>query len=125
MWGGEDVLVGISSSNGDSSQVSSVYSWKFSLRNIPYSMHSLPVDPRGYSGEHSRHSSEHRKRVCHLAILGGLIFATVCGALMVFAVLFLWAVVAGRHKMVPNEVPGFKYKKIGVVVEKDTDGVKN
>lgn len=128
MWRGEEVLVGISSSNGDSAQISSVYSWKFSLRSFPYSMHSLPVDPRGYSREHGKHSSEHKRRVCPLAILGGLIFATVCGALMAFAVLFLWAVVASRHTVFPTEAPvhhmGFKYEKIGIVVEKDSDGVK-
>ncbi|XP_062092555.1 L-type lectin-domain containing receptor kinase VIII.2-like [Humulus lupulus] len=130
MWGGEDVLVGISSANGDSTQISSVYSWKFSLRSFPHSMHSLPADPRSYSSELSENSTEHPKRVCPLAILGGLIFATVCGALMAFAVLFVWAVVASRHTVFPTtEVPvhhmGFKYEKVGVVVEKNTDGVKN
>ncbi|KAL5568941.1 hypothetical protein UlMin_025516 [Ulmus minor] len=131
MWKDENVLVGLSSSNGDSSQqICSVYSWKFSLRNFPNWMHSLPADPRGQPGEQGKHLGAQKRRVCALDILGGLIFATVCGALMTFAVVFLWTVFAAdRHTIFPAESPlhpvDFRYEKVSVVVEKDFDSVKN
>lgn len=130
MWKNEDVYVGISSSNsnGNSSQISSVYSWSFRLRNIPNSMHSLPVNPRGYLDEHGEHLSVHKRRVCPLTVLAGMIFVTGCGALVAFMVLFLWAIIISRHTVFPAEFPvkpvDFRYEKINVVVEKDADSVK-
>ncbi|KAF3433547.1 hypothetical protein FNV43_RR24649 [Rhamnella rubrinervis] len=128
MWRDEPVLVGISSSNGNSFQISSIYSWTFSLRNYPNRMHSLPVDPRGFSHEHGKDLAMHRRRVCPSEILGGLIFATVCGALMAFSVLFLWTVVVNRNTIFPAESSvhpvDFRYEKPSVVVGKDADGVK-
>lgn len=131
MWkSDEDVLIGISSSTDNSPRIITIFSWNFRLRSFPNSMHSLPADPRG----HGQHFSDHQKRrVCPLAVLGGLIFATVCGALMAFAVLFLWAVIASnKHTVSPADhqshvkSSGFRYEKIGVVVEKDSDDdVKN
>lgn len=35
MWGDKEVLVGISSSNGNSMQVSSLSSWRFKVRSVP------------------------------------------------------------------------------------------
>ncbi|KAI5346518.1 hypothetical protein L3X38_014397 [Prunus dulcis] len=130
MWKNEDVYVGISSSNsnGNSSQISSVYSWSFRLRNNPNSMHSLPVNPRGYLDEHGEHLSVHKRRVCPLTVLAGMIFVTGCGALVAFMVLFLWAIIISRHTVFPAEFPvkpvDFRYEKINVVVEKDADSVK-
>ncbi|XP_015877325.3 L-type lectin-domain containing receptor kinase VIII.2 [Ziziphus jujuba] len=127
MWRDEPVLVGISSSNGKSLQISSIYSWKFSLRTYPNRMHSLPADPRGFSDEHGKHLTMRQRRVCPLTILAGLIFATGCGALMAFVVLFLWAVVVNRNIIFPAESPlhpvDFRYEKISVVVGKGNDGV--
>lgn len=129
MWRDEPVLVGISSSNGNSTQISSIYSWRFSLRNYPNRMHSLPADPRGYLDGHGKDLTTHKRRVCPLTILAGLIFATVCGALMAFSVLFLWAVVVNRNAVFPAESPvhpvDFRYEKINVAVGKDANGVKN
>ncbi|KAK3422570.1 hypothetical protein EUGRSUZ_G03015 [Eucalyptus grandis] len=126
MWKGEDVYVGISSANGNSSQTISVYSWRFKPRKIPMSMHSLPARPHGYSSEHGKL----RKRGnCPLAILGRVIFATGCGALLAFLGLFLWAIVANRHTVFPAECPvhpaDFKYEKINVVAGKDVEGGKH
>lgn len=126
MWRHKDVYVGISSSNGDSSQTISIYSWRFKPRKVIMSMHSLPADPHGYSSEHGKL----RKRgKCPLAILAGVIFATGCGALLAFLGLFLWAFVANRHTVFPVECPvrpaDFKYEKINVVVGKDAEGGKH
>lgn len=129
MWKDEDVYVGISSSNsnGSSSQISSVYSWTFKLRNVP-KMHSFPVNPRGYLDEHGENSGVHKRMACPLSILAGIIFMTGCGALVSFVVLFLWAIIANRHTVFPAEFPvkptDFRYEKISVVVEEDADGVK-
>lgn len=123
MWKDEDVYVGISSSNsnGSSSQITSVYSWTFKLRNVP-KMHSFPVNPRG------ENPSVHKRMACPLSILAGIIFMTGCGALVSFVVLFLWAIIANRHTVFPAEFPvnptDFRYEKISVVVEEDADGVK-
>lgn len=123
MWKDEDVYVGISSSNsnGSSSQITSVYSWTFKLRNVP-KMHSFPVNPRG------ENPGVHKRMACPLSILAGIIFMTGCGALVSFVVLFLWAIIANRHTVFPAEFPvkptDFRYEKISVVVEEDADGVK-
>lgn len=126
MWRDEDVYVGISSSNGNSVQTISVYSWRFKPRKVPLSMHSLPADPRGQSGEHGKLRKRGR---CPLAILAGVIFATGCGALLAFLGLFLWAFVANRHTVFPVECPvrpvDFKYEKINVVVKEDVEGGKH
>ncbi|KAM1470941.1 hypothetical protein COP2_042663 [Malus domestica] len=130
MWRDEDVYVGISSSNsnGNSSQISSVYSWNFRLRNVPKSMHSLPVNPRVYLDGHGKSLSMDRRGVCPLTVLAGMIFVTGCGALVAFVVLFLSAIIISRHTEFPAELPAkpvdFRYEKIDVVVEKDANGVK-
>ncbi|KAM1020139.1 hypothetical protein ACFX13_042169 [Malus domestica] len=130
MWRDEDVYVGISSSNsnGNSSQISSVYSWNFRLRNVPKSMHSLPVNPRVYLDGHGKSLSMDKRGVCPLTVLAGMIFVTGCGALVAFVVLFLSAIIISRHTEFPAELPAkpvdFRYEKIDVVVEKDANGVK-
>ncbi|KAM1069535.1 hypothetical protein EV1_001356 [Malus domestica] len=130
MWRGEDVYVGISSSNsnGNSSQISSVYSWNFRLRNVPKSMHSLPVNPRGYVDGHGESLSVQKRGICPLTVLAGMIFVTGCGALVAFVMLFLWAIIISRHTEFPAEFSPkpveFRYEKIDVVVEKDAHGIK-
>ncbi|XP_050387447.1 L-type lectin-domain containing receptor kinase VIII.2-like [Argentina anserina] len=131
MWKDEDVNVGISSSNSNgssSSQISSVYSWSFRLRNVPR-MHSLPVNPRGYwDDQHGEDARLHKPMACPLSVLAGIIFMTGCGALVSFVVLFLWAIIVNRHTVFPAEFPvkpnptDFRYEKISVVVEEDADG---
>ncbi|KAF8022001.1 hypothetical protein BT93_G2206 [Corymbia citriodora subsp. variegata] len=126
IWRDEDVYVCISSSNGNSSQTIRVYSWRFKPRKVPMLMHSLPADPHGYS---SKHGKSRKRGKCTLAILGGVIFATGCGALLAFLGLFVWAFVANRHSVFPVERSvrpvDFKYEKINVVKGKDVEGVKH
>ncbi|XP_010262713.1 PREDICTED: L-type lectin-domain containing receptor kinase VIII.2-like [Nelumbo nucifera] len=129
MWKDEEVLVGISSSSGNSSQTTSVYSWNFRLRRVPSWMHSQPLDPRAYS-EHSKPLTVRKKNECLVRILTGVIFGTACGALTTLIVMILlWAVFANRRPVAPVEYPvhpvELGYEKIKVIREKaSTDDKK-
>ncbi|CAM8910365.1 unnamed protein product [Rhodiola kirilowii] len=128
MWKDEEVFVGISASNGNSMQSSSVYSCRFVVRNVPSSLHSQPLDPASFKKTDGRvqpeEGYEQKSRFHPLSVLAGVIFTTGCGALVAFMVLFLWVVFVDRHKVLGE--PAFKYENIDVVViENDIDVVKN
>ncbi|KAK8611076.1 hypothetical protein V6N13_131140 [Hibiscus sabdariffa] len=105
MWGNEDVFVGIiSTANDESSKTSSnvnVYSWRFRVSAVRSWMHSLPADPRDYMDKESKEIREEKGKSCALTILARLIFATGCGALFAFVVLFMWAIFVSRHTVFP------------------------
>uniref|UniRef100_A0A5B7BUF5 Putative lectin-like protein LEC n=1 Tax=Davidia involucrata TaxID=16924 RepID=A0A5B7BUF5_DAVIN len=128
MWKEEEVFVGLSSSSGNSSQTSSVYSWKFRVRNVPNSLHSQPVDPRLYPNQQREQKTVHKRGTCPLAVFSGLIFAIGCGALVALIVLYLWAIFVNEHTMIPAEYSSspvdFRYEKINVVVENSSEDVK-
>ncbi|CAO2817087.1 unnamed protein product [Amaranthus hypochondriacus] len=113
MWGDKEILVAISSSNGNSLQVSSLSSWGFSIRTVSSSLHSVPLDPEAPHVQ--------RKKNSFLNILGTLIFATGCGTLVAFVALFFWVVLYGRHSNVAPELPmnamEFKYEKVNVTID--------
>lgn len=131
MWKGEEVLVGLSSSSGSSMQKTCIYSWKFTVRIVPKWLHSQPVNPQAISGKRSEEKVEDKERLCALRLLSGLIFATGCGLLAAFMVLFLWAVFANNDQVavIPLKCsanPGdFRYEKIKVVLEDGSDDDKN
>ncbi|XP_061976765.1 L-type lectin-domain containing receptor kinase S.4-like [Populus nigra] len=129
MWGDNEVYVALQSFNGKSLETCVVYSWRFRLRKVPNRMHSLPADPHGYVDEPNEELGVHKRRFCPLSVLAGIIFVTGCGAMLAFAVLFVWAVFVNRHTVFPtkgNVKPvDFKYEKISVVVEKDGEVVKS
>ncbi|KAI8540052.1 hypothetical protein RHMOL_Rhmol09G0231600 [Rhododendron molle] len=122
MWKGEEVLVGISSSSGNSKQISSVYSWRFRVRSVPNWMHSEPVDPMRYSDEGGEQRKEHKGSTCPLTVVCGLMLGMACGALVAFVAFFLWTIAVNRHNGIPLEYlkhpVGFGYEKVSVVVEK-------
>ncbi|CAK9142114.1 unnamed protein product [Ilex paraguariensis] len=124
MWKEEEVLVGLSSCTGNSVQTSSVYSWNFRVTNVPKWLHSQPVDPRIYSNE----KLKHKKPVCLLGFLSGLIFVTGCGALAAFVALFLWTIFVSRQTEIPVECSmlpiNFRYEKINVVAENGSEDAK-
>lgn len=126
MWGGREVLLGVSSSRGNSSQISSLSSWRFRIRTVPSSLHSEPLDPMASAEEHQEGP---RKKSCFLTVLGTLIFATGCGTLLAFSLLFLWVVFIGRHSTVAPELPmnpiECKYDKVDVTVDNASDDSKN
>ncbi|XP_074308172.1 lectin-like protein LEC [Silene latifolia] len=122
MWDSKDLLVGISSSSGNSSQISSLSSWSFEIRTIPSSLHSEPLNPESKMDENQRVPM---KKSCFLTILGGVIFATGCGTMLAFIALFLWVIFFGRHSNVVPELPmnpvDFKYEKVDVTVDNVDD----
>ncbi|KAK1570973.1 hypothetical protein Q3G72_010024 [Acer saccharum] len=98
------------------------------LRSVPYGMHSLPADPRGYGKVHGEGFGDHKRSICPLRILAGLIFATGCAALLAFVMLFVWAIVVNKHTEFPTKIQvhpeDFKYEKIIVVEDEDGKGVQ-
>ncbi|KAF5179578.1 L-type lectin-domain containing receptor kinase VIII.2 [Thalictrum thalictroides] len=127
MWKEEEMFVGISSSNGNSTQSTSIYSWSFRLRHVPSWLHSQPLDPN-YSLP-SKPLIAQEKNVCLPRILAALVFGIGCGALMVFIVLFMRAMFVSKQAVVvPNEYPvhpmEFGYEKIKVVAEKAATDAK-
>lgn len=115
MWGDREVLVGISSSSGNSTQVTIIYSWSLRVRTAPSWLHSQPLDPRVHVDEVR---VIHKKKNCVLSILGRVIFITGCGTLVAFFLLLLWVVFFLRNSAVPPEFPmknmEFGYEKIDV-----------
>ncbi|PPD98744.1 hypothetical protein GOBAR_AA40279 [Gossypium barbadense] len=91
---------------------------------VPSWMHSLPADPRSYMDKKdSEETREEKGKFCALPILARLIFATGCGALFAFMMLFMWAIFVSRHTVFPVKYQpsheDFRYEKVNVVVEKE------
>ncbi|XP_019151035.1 PREDICTED: L-type lectin-domain containing receptor kinase S.4-like [Ipomoea nil] len=127
MWKGEEVLMGLSSSSGNSVEATSVYSWSVRARSVPTWLHSQPVDPFKVSREHKMVKSN---RSCLVTLLSGLIFAMGFGALVSFAALFFRAIFTSEKEaeiqpkclVYPGE---FRYEKVNVVVDDNTVNAKN
>ncbi|KAB1993295.1 hypothetical protein ES319_D13G020600v1 [Gossypium barbadense] len=105
MWGNHDVF-------------------RFRVNVVPSWMHSLPADPRSYMDKKdSEETREEKGKFCALPILARLIFATGCGALFAFMMLFMWAIFVSRHTVFPVKYQpsheDFRYEKVNVVVEKE------
>lgn len=131
MWKDDEVLIGLSSSSGNSVQSSSVYSWSFGTRAVPKWMHSHPVNPQLYSddlGEGITAQKKGKKGGCFLGMLSGLALGIGCGALAALALMFLWEIFVSRDEMIKaadSKFPvGFRYEKVNVVVENRLDDVK-
>ncbi|XVF83841.1 hypothetical protein PTKIN_Ptkin16aG0525600 [Pterospermum kingtungense] len=126
MWRNHDVFVGIVSTTneGSSSQSSiKVYSWRFRVAEVSSWMHSLPADPRVYADKETHEFRAERGKFFALTFLAGVIFATGCGALFAFVMLFGWAILVSRHTEFPVHCQAgpedFRYEKVNVIVEKD------
>ncbi|KAH6762734.1 hypothetical protein C2S52_020167 [Perilla frutescens var. hirtella] len=132
MWRNEEVIVGLSSSTGNSMQTSSVYTWNFRTRDVPQWLHSQPLDPQAFSREHSEEKLAQKRKICALGFISGLVFLTGCGALLALVVLFLWALFENSSETVLT-IPGkctvhsgdFRYEKINVVVRDSPTDAKN
>lgn len=134
MWNNQDVFVGIVSTttNKESSESSSkVYSWRFRVADVSSWMHSLPADPRGHADKDNQEFRAERGKFFALTLLAGVIFATGCGALFAFVMLFVWAILISRHTVFPVQCQAgpedFRYEKINVnvIVEKDNQADKD
>ncbi|KAL2502989.1 Concanavalin A-like lectin family protein [Forsythia ovata] len=134
MWEKEDVLVGLSSSSGSSSQKCNVHSWSFRSRTVPHWLHSEPMDPESFV-EKGEELNVRKRSDCAMRFLAALIFGTGCGALGAFIALFVWTIFANRRPVVPEEYvvqpkeyalqpKEFEYKKFNVAVDKTVEDGK-
>lgn len=129
IWNEEEVFVGLSSSNGNSTQMCSVYSWSFKLWHVPHWMHSQPLDPKALA-KNIETPPVHNRSDCLSRALAAMVFGVACGALGASIVLYLWTIFANRRPVVPEEECAmhsmdFEYKKFKVVVDKSfEDDVK-
>ncbi|XP_008785595.2 L-type lectin-domain containing receptor kinase VIII.1-like [Phoenix dactylifera] len=126
----EEKLVGISSSSGNSTQTSSVYSWSFAVkRGAPYSMHSEPLDPRPFVVRARESPPIHLRRTYPWGVFVAMVFAAACGGLLTFFVMFVWFALIARRPVAPVEYPVHPvevgYQQIELVAgEKGVDSTK-
>ncbi|KDP24510.1 hypothetical protein JCGZ_25074 [Jatropha curcas] len=129
LWNNEKVFIGLSSSNGNSSQECFIYSWSFELRHVPQWMHSEPLDPQAFAKK-VKPVVIHKRNACVLRVLAAMIFGTACGALGAFIVLYLWTIFGNRRPVpvVPEECSmqpvDFQYKKFNVGLDKAVEDGK-
>lgn len=128
IWKEDEVLVGLGSITGNSSQLCNVYSWGFSSRRVPHLMHSQPLDPEVHV-EEKKASIVQKRSDCLTKILAALIFGTACGALGAIFALFAWTIFGENGRAIlPEdyavEPVKIEYKKFEVVVDKQMEGDK-
>ncbi|CAN1135017.1 L-type lectin-domain containing receptor kinase VIII.2 [Linum perenne] len=126
MWNDKEVLVGLSSSSGNSSQTCFLYSWSFQLRRFPHWMHSQPLDPKGLgSNLKPVVVVSEKKSDCVGRVIVALLLGIGCGGLGAFMAMNLCSVFGKRSPVVPEECSGvvnhveFDCEKVKVVVVKD------
>ncbi|XP_022744821.1 L-type lectin-domain containing receptor kinase VIII.2-like [Durio zibethinus] len=129
LWNGEEVFVGLSSSNGNSLQTCFIHLWSFKLRQVPIWMHSQPLDPEAIAKNPKPLTEERKGSNCFWRVLAVFIFGGACGALTASCLLYLWNIFGNRRPVAP-EVCGvhsvdFEYKKVKVVVDKAVKDGKN
>ncbi|KAJ4704535.1 L-type lectin-domain containing receptor kinase VIII.2-like [Melia azedarach] len=129
MWNDEEVFVGLSSSNGNSTQTCYLYSWSFKLRHIPHWMHSQPLDPQTFAKNSKTPQPLPKRSDCLLRVLAALISGAACGALGATVVLYLWTIFTNRRPVVPEEFVvhpvDFDYNKVKIVLDKAVKDGKN
>lgn len=122
LWNDEEVFVGLSSSNGNSSQSCFIHMWNFKLRQVPNWMHSQPLDPKAIAKNTKPLKTVHKNSNCFWKVLGVFVFGGACGALTASCVLYLWTILGNRRPVAPEECGEhpveFEYKKVKVVVDK-------
>ncbi|KAK4273681.1 hypothetical protein QN277_017025 [Acacia crassicarpa] len=122
MWGGRDVVAGITSSNrGASAQIINVYSWKLSWRGVPKSLHSVPADPGDERVREETAMGGQERNYSAFTLLARLIFTTGCVALISFVGLFMWAIFENWLADSAVAAADARYERIHVTVDKNTD----
>ncbi|XP_010543888.1 PREDICTED: L-type lectin-domain containing receptor kinase VIII.2-like, partial [Tarenaya hassleriana] len=105
LWKDGKFMVGLGSTNGNSSQPHFLYSWIFNIRHpAPAWMHSQPLDPNEVSktereGVVEKPTHVHRKGSCVWKMLTALILGSVCGTFGAMLALYLWTICGGRRPM--------------------------
>lgn len=110
LWYGGEFMVGLSSTNGNSSNAHFLHSWGFEIRHPPPTwMHSEPLQPyEGVEADSSREEEEGVERnECVWRMLGVLVLGAVCGALGAVLALCIWTLCGVRRSVVvvPEECP--------------------
>ncbi|XP_057517268.1 probable L-type lectin-domain containing receptor kinase S.7 [Amaranthus tricolor] len=127
MFKGQDVFIGLSSSNANSTQVCKVFSWSFKLRQVPYWMHSQPLDPQTVPKD-VKPVTIRQKTDCTVRVLTALIIGIACGALGAYTVMFVWSVFVTKQPVAPEEYvvkPAiYDYDKVKVLAVDACDDVK-
>ncbi|OMO97426.1 hypothetical protein COLO4_14638 [Corchorus olitorius] len=128
LWNDEEVFVGLSSSNGNSSQTCFIHSWSFKLRQVPNWMHSQPLDPKAVAKNPKPLTTGHKSSNCSWRVLAVFILGLACGALIGSCLLYVWNVLGDRRPVAPEECGlhpvDFDYKKV-IVVDKAVKDGKN
>lgn len=101
----EGFFVGLTSSNGNSSQLCNLYSWSLKTRQPLDWMHSEPLDPIVFKEGKEDEIKIHKKSDCVMRILSALILGIGLGALGSFIGMFLWTIFAKRRPIAPVEYP--------------------
>ncbi|KNA12093.1 hypothetical protein SOVF_129070 [Spinacia oleracea] len=125
MFKEEEVYLGLSSSNANSTQVCKLYSWSFKVREVPYWMHSHPLDPKT-GGKDVEPVIVEQKSDCKIKVITALILGTACGALGAYTAMFIWSVLVSKKPVVPEELMVkpmmYDYDKVHVVAVDKSDG---
>ncbi|CAM8948760.1 unnamed protein product [Rhodiola kirilowii] len=124
-WNGSrEFYMGLSSSNGNSTQTCFIYSWSFTQRFAPKWMHSQPMDPSVETDSASRvpKSRSH----CVMRVLAALIFGAACGVLGAYMVMLMWRIFANRRPVTPEDLVAdpSQFKMIAVGNKAIKDGQK-
>uniref|UniRef100_A0A1D1Z1N3 L-type lectin-domain containing receptor kinase VIII.2 n=1 Tax=Anthurium amnicola TaxID=1678845 RepID=A0A1D1Z1N3_9ARAE len=99
------MYVCISSSSGNSTQTSTLYSWAFRLEHgAACLMHSEPLDPQPFL-DAPKYPLLQLRRGYLPGVLIGLIFGSACGAIITIVVLLAWTAIVQRHLVAPVELP--------------------
>ncbi|KAH0930990.1 hypothetical protein HID58_008107 [Brassica napus] len=110
IWEDKKFMVGLTSSNGNSSKPHYLHSWSFKLRHPSVRIHSQPLDPNAVSKtveevEVKTVEVKGKKSKCIWRMLGALVLGAVCGSLGAMLTLYIWTICGNRRSMavVPEE----------------------
>ncbi|KAG7624556.1 putative non-specific serine/threonine protein kinase [Arabidopsis thaliana] len=123
LWKGGEVMVGLSSANGNSSKPHFLHSWSFEIWHLdPIWVQPAPLGPNeGLKPDVSTEMEEGRENSeCIWRMLGALVLAAVCGAIGAMSAMYLWTICSVRRSMavVPEECA------VSIVVVAVKDGKK-
>ncbi|VVB12896.1 unnamed protein product [Arabis nemorensis] len=121
LWKDGEFMVGLTSSNGNSSKSHYLHSWSFKLRHLPMRIHSQPLDPNEVSKtvkDEGKTLEVKGKSKCIWKMLGALVLGAVCGTLGAMLALYLWTICGTRRSMVivPEECAN---EKPDIVVDEE------
>ncbi|XP_020517579.1 uncharacterized protein LOC110006451 [Amborella trichopoda] len=114
------LMLGITGSNGNSTQASAIYSWSFDVGYKWKNLHSMPVDPRTFE---VKNGSFGRRINVICKTHAALIWGTGIGAIATLSMLLVWNLFMTRYKSSAADYGGKKpvdlgYEKIEKAREK-------